>query len=86
MNTQLTNIYGRVLTITTRKIVAGRYQLSSGKYFSNIRLGYSHTDELTSKWYADIRHSLTGDLVRELGWFDTKTEAVESILWRLERI
>lgn len=61
------------------RILAGWYQVSNGEYFGNVRRGREYDGELKSKWYADIRKSSTGDLVRYAGIWDSKRDAVEEV-------
>ena len=65
---------------------AGRYQLSTGKYFSNIRRGSKYMDEMTSKWYTDLRYTYDGSVIQYVDICDTMQEAIESVTWRLERM
>jgi len=60
-----------------RKLMAGWYRLSNEFCFSNIRLGRKESGELTTKWYADVRDSRTGNLKRYAGIWNTRRDAIE---------
>jgi hypothetical protein len=52
----------------------------AGVQYGIVRKGSKYEpDEMTSKWYADIRN-YNGDIVRFAGIWDTRLEAVEEVI------
>tara|TARA_Y100000310_G_scaffold67673_1_gene62989 strand:- start:697 stop:960 length:264 start_codon:yes stop_codon:yes gene_type:complete len=65
---------------------AGRYQLSTGEYFANIRRGSKYMDEMSSKWYADLRTTFDGKQIRGYDISNTMQESIDWTIFRLERL
>jgi hypothetical protein len=73
---------GDAMKIT--KWLEGSYRIANGTQWASIRKGRTHSGELTSKWYAEIRQA-DGVLCRHAGIWNTKREAAEEIeaIWGL---
>lgn len=67
-----------IRNLKVAKVLSGFYQASNGTEYSNIHRGFRYTDELVSKWYADIRYK-DGTVKRYAGIWDTFREALDEV-------